>query len=110
VRVGSPYLAECVSGGTPAANDRVKKVVRHWTGHKIVLFWEIWVEKENDLFMYAPLQLELERKRLQARGASRWRFYFSSRDCLGSTLWNGLLWVPTGLRYSHLWEKHNSIS
>jgi hypothetical protein len=29
VRVGSPYLAECVSGGTPAANDRVKKVVRH---------------------------------------------------------------------------------
>ncbi|PNT24671.1 hypothetical protein POPTR_008G146200v4 [Populus trichocarpa] len=41
VRVGSPYLAECVSGGTPAANDRVKKV------------------------------LELERKRLQARGASR---------------------------------------
>jgi hypothetical protein len=46
VRVGSPYLAECVSGGTPAANDRVKKVVRHWTGHKIVLFWEIWVEKK----------------------------------------------------------------
>lgn len=41
VRVGSPYLAECVSGGTPAANDRVKKV------------------------------LELERKRLQARGASQ---------------------------------------
>ncbi|KAG6766064.1 hypothetical protein POTOM_030129 [Populus tomentosa] len=41
VRVSSPYLADCVSGGTPAANDRVKKV------------------------------LELERKRLQARGASR---------------------------------------
>ncbi|KAJ6321805.1 hypothetical protein OIU77_011813 [Salix suchowensis] len=41
VRVGSPYLPECVNGGTPAANDRVKKV------------------------------LELERKRLQARGASR---------------------------------------
>ncbi|KAF9673871.1 hypothetical protein SADUNF_Sadunf10G0068800 [Salix dunnii] len=40
VHVSSPYLPECVSGGTPAANDRVKKV------------------------------LELERKRLQARGAS----------------------------------------
>uniref|UniRef100_A0A6N2MIW5 AD domain-containing protein n=1 Tax=Salix viminalis TaxID=40686 RepID=A0A6N2MIW5_SALVM len=39
VHVSSPYLPECVSGGTPAANDRVKKV------------------------------LELERKRLQARGA-----------------------------------------
>ncbi|KAL9389789.1 hypothetical protein Peur_018394 [Populus x canadensis] len=41
VHVSSPYLPECVSGGTPAANDRVKKV------------------------------LELERKRLQARGASQ---------------------------------------
>lgn len=29
VRVSSPYLPESVSGGTPAANDRVKKVVRH---------------------------------------------------------------------------------
>ena len=38
VRVGSPYLPECVNGGTPAANDRVKKVVRHRTGYKIVLF------------------------------------------------------------------------
>ncbi|KAG0473408.1 hypothetical protein HPP92_015265 [Vanilla planifolia] len=37
VRVGSPYLPENVNGGTPAANERVKKV------------------------------LELERKRLQAR-------------------------------------------
>ncbi|KDP21310.1 hypothetical protein JCGZ_21781 [Jatropha curcas] len=41
VRVGSPYLPECVIGGTPAANDRVKKV------------------------------LEFERKRLQVRGASQ---------------------------------------
>ncbi|KAF2325352.1 hypothetical protein GH714_027016 [Hevea brasiliensis] len=41
VRVSSPYLPECVSGGTPAANERVKKV------------------------------LEFERKRLQARGASQ---------------------------------------
>ncbi|KAF9677537.1 hypothetical protein SADUNF_Sadunf08G0117900 [Salix dunnii] len=41
VRVSSPYLPECVSGGTPAANDRVKKV------------------------------LEFERKRLQGRGANR---------------------------------------
>lgn len=29
VRVSSPYLPESVSGGTPAANDRVKKVVRY---------------------------------------------------------------------------------
>lgn len=28
VRVNSPYLAENVKGGTAAANDRVKKVVR----------------------------------------------------------------------------------
>ncbi|OAY61541.1 protein LSM12 homolog [Manihot esculenta] len=41
VRVSSPYLPDCVSGGTPAANERVKKV------------------------------LEFERKRLQARGASQ---------------------------------------
>lgn len=41
VRVSSPYLPENVSGGTPAANDRVKKV------------------------------LELERKRLQARNTSQ---------------------------------------
>jgi hypothetical protein len=27
VRVSSPYHSECVIGGTPAANDRVKKVV-----------------------------------------------------------------------------------
>lgn len=40
VRVSNPYLPENVSGGTPAANDRVKKV------------------------------LELERKRLQARNTS----------------------------------------
>ncbi|GMN41676.1 hypothetical protein TIFTF001_010893 [Ficus carica] len=39
VRVGSPYLPESVRGGTPAANDRVKKVI------------------------------EFERKRLQARGS-----------------------------------------
>ncbi|KAL4185444.1 hypothetical protein AMTRI_Chr10g5980 [Amborella trichopoda] len=41
VRVGSPYLPENVRGGTPAANERVKKV------------------------------LELERKRLQSRNASQ---------------------------------------
>ncbi|KAK9276315.1 hypothetical protein L1049_005846 [Liquidambar formosana] len=41
VRVSSPYLPESVSGGTPAANDRVKKV------------------------------LEFERKRLQVRGAGQ---------------------------------------
>ncbi|XVE85019.1 hypothetical protein DITRI_Ditri17bG0058900 [Diplodiscus trichospermus] len=41
VRVSSPYLPECVSGGTPAANERVKKV------------------------------LELERKRMQTRGTSQ---------------------------------------
>ncbi|KAJ4830885.1 hypothetical protein Tsubulata_041271, partial [Turnera subulata] len=41
VRVSSPYLPECVSGGTHAANDRVKKV------------------------------LEFERKRLHARGGSQ---------------------------------------
>lgn len=29
VRVSSPYLPESVNGGTPAANERVKKVVRH---------------------------------------------------------------------------------
>lgn len=29
VRVSSPYLPESVNGGAPAANDRVKKVVRH---------------------------------------------------------------------------------
>ena len=28
VRVSSPYLPESVSGGTPAANERVRKVVR----------------------------------------------------------------------------------
>ncbi|KAL5552950.1 hypothetical protein UlMin_040351, partial [Ulmus minor] len=27
VRVSSPYLPESVSGGTPVANDRVKKVI-----------------------------------------------------------------------------------
>uniref|UniRef100_A0A2P2M9W0 Uncharacterized protein MANES_01G197300 n=1 Tax=Rhizophora mucronata TaxID=61149 RepID=A0A2P2M9W0_RHIMU len=41
VRVSSPYLPESVSGGTAAANDRVKKV------------------------------LEFERKRLQTRGTSQ---------------------------------------
>lgn len=41
VRVGSPYLPESVVGGTPAANERVRKV------------------------------LELERKRLQGRGGSQ---------------------------------------
>ncbi|KAK6922129.1 LSM12, anticodon-binding domain [Dillenia turbinata] len=41
VRVSSPYLPESVSGGTPAANERVKKV------------------------------LELERKRLQGRGVAQ---------------------------------------
>lgn len=29
VRVSSPYLAESVAGGTPAANERVRKVVRY---------------------------------------------------------------------------------
>ena len=29
VRVSSPYLPESVSGGTPAAKERVKKVVRN---------------------------------------------------------------------------------
>ncbi|KAK9188965.1 hypothetical protein WN944_020370 [Citrus x changshan-huyou] len=32
VRVSSPYLPESVSGGTAAANERVKKVVRLLTG------------------------------------------------------------------------------
>lgn len=41
VRVSSPYLPECVSGGTPAANERVKKV------------------------------LEFERKRMHTRGTSQ---------------------------------------
>ncbi|XP_023553179.1 uncharacterized protein LOC111810664 [Cucurbita pepo subsp. pepo] len=41
VRVSNPYLPESVTGGTPAANDRVKKV------------------------------LELERKRLQVRGGGQ---------------------------------------
>ncbi|XAR48045.1 hypothetical protein NMG60_11030746 [Bertholletia excelsa] len=41
VRVSSPYLPESVTGGTPAANERVRKV------------------------------LELERKRLQARGGGQ---------------------------------------
>lgn len=46
VRVSSPYLPESVSGGTPAANDRVKKVVRHLKDDTICLSWfctrEIW--------------------------------------------------------------------
>jgi len=41
VRVSSPYLSESVKGGTPAANERVRKV------------------------------LELERRRLQARGVGQ---------------------------------------
>ncbi|KAI7728834.1 hypothetical protein M8C21_023813 [Ambrosia artemisiifolia] len=41
VRVSSPYLAESVTGGTPAANERVRKV------------------------------LELERRRLQTRGGGQ---------------------------------------
>ncbi|KAK3015559.1 hypothetical protein RJ639_007732 [Escallonia herrerae] len=41
VRVSSPYLSESVTGGTPSANERVRKV------------------------------LELERKRLQTRGAGQ---------------------------------------
>lgn len=41
VRVSSPYISESVTGGTPAANERVRKV------------------------------LELERKRLQNRGAGQ---------------------------------------
>ncbi|MCD7461199.1 hypothetical protein HAX54_045492 [Datura stramonium] len=41
VRVSSPYLPESVAGGTPAANERVRKV------------------------------LELERKRLQARNTGQ---------------------------------------
>lgn len=34
VRVSSPYLPESVCGGTAAANDRVKKVVRLLLGKK----------------------------------------------------------------------------
>lgn len=35
VRVSSPYTPESVSGGTPAANERVKKVVRYLKDHTI---------------------------------------------------------------------------
>lgn len=30
VRVSSPYVSESVTGGTPAANERVRKVVRQF--------------------------------------------------------------------------------
>lgn len=33
VRVSSPYLPENVSGGTSAANERVKKVVSAYCNH-----------------------------------------------------------------------------
>ncbi|XWS68959.1 hypothetical protein CRYUN_Cryun04dG0138300 [Craigia yunnanensis] len=39
VRVSSPYLPDSVSGGTPAANERVKKVVRHSKASGISFFW-----------------------------------------------------------------------
>ncbi|TXG56354.1 hypothetical protein EZV62_017667 [Acer yangbiense] len=39
VRVKSPYLPESVSGGTPAANDRVKKVVSLLGGLKFHFSW-----------------------------------------------------------------------
>ena len=39
VHVSSPYLPDSVSGGTPAANERVKKVVRHSKGSGINFCW-----------------------------------------------------------------------
>lgn len=69
VRVTSPYLPENVLGGTAAANDRVRKVVRHCTLFTGVspLYKLIQVTHQ----IYIPSQLEFERKRLQARAGGQ---------------------------------------
>ena len=65
VRVRSPYLSDCVFGGTDAANNRVKKVV----STSFLLF-----VKQASLCViinangYPSTQLELVRRRLQLVG------------------------------------------
>ena len=39
VRVCSPYHPESVTGGSPAANERVKKVVRQTYRPNLLVFW-----------------------------------------------------------------------
>lgn len=77
VRVSSPYLPESVSGGTPAANERVRKVVRYLLGRLIRK-----KERKKEVLLNANLreilviftsfailtvQVEFEKKRLQSR-------------------------------------------
>lgn len=46
VRVSSPYLPESVTGGTPAANERVRKVVRSFGICQNVDSWNafLWLD------------------------------------------------------------------
>lgn len=73
VRVTSPYLPESVIGGTPAANDRVKKVVRvlkELTKY-LNLYLILKIENSSHVRFHFLLQLEFERKRLRARSPSQ---------------------------------------
>lgn len=54
VRVSSPYLAESVSGGTPAANERVKKVVRLFTGLKFHFSWIFYMGPHLYIYFCFP--------------------------------------------------------
>lgn len=77
VRVSSPYLPESVSGGTPAANERVRKVVRNFKFEfsEVLVCVSLCVcarERERlyeipFLFCVFCVQLEFEKKRLQSR-------------------------------------------
>jgi hypothetical protein len=49
VRVSSPYHSECVIGGTPAANDRVKKVLKYFSSI-ICLVLNICIVYKNVLY------------------------------------------------------------
>lgn len=57
VRVSSPYLPESVSGGTAAANDRVKKVVRHLKDDtncfKLILYQRSLKQKRTKTILYS---------------------------------------------------------
>lgn len=67
VRVSNPYLPESVSGGTAAANDRVRKVVSfsiHYEFHVKFILPNI------DFSPSYATQLEFERKRLLSRNTS----------------------------------------
>lgn len=103
VRVSSPYLPESVSGGTAAANERVKKVVRLLTGWN---FHSSWILVWKLIYIrYFLIQLEFERKRLQARGSSQGWFHLCISEFRRSASNDTMLIVPH-LRYHLISRKH----